>query len=69
MGTLTDSYTTLEITPLLKQAINHVLSVKGADTELVEDLTHWSNGGHRTISFDLIKRIHTQLQHTPLGMS
>ena len=58
----------MEITPLLTEAVNHILSVKCTDAELVEELTQWSNGDHQTISFDLIKRLHMQLKHTPLGM-
>ena len=78
------SFTLLQTTDQLRAVVDHVLRQPESEVpaELRRDLASWRDGeGERgketsdkveevssTVSFDLIKRAHRQLEKTPLGI-
>ena len=77
-----DSYTLLQATGLIHEAVEHVLSREGSEVSgvLRNELRKWRDGrgsegtagvedaACRRIEFELVARIHKQLQATPMGM-
>lgn len=61
MGGQRTGYTTLTVTPLLEEAVKHIISRECDDVELERDLRKWSSGEHKTIDFAMVKRVHCQL--------
>ena len=77
-----DSYTLLQATGLIHEAVEHVLSQEGSEVSrtLQKELREWrdcrgkedsvgvEDVACRHIEFELVTRIHKQLQSTLMGM-
>ena len=60
-----DCYTTVRATEPLRQAVDHLLAQE--DCDVTAELRALREAGSDEVPFELVKKIHSKLKHTPMG--